>query len=51
MYTLRERCSKYCETNVTHDIFLRYLLIIWKKFDCDDEVYISVKYILLVIKK
>jgi len=40
--------SKYCEANVTYDIFFRYLLVM-KKLDCD-EIYISVKYILLIVK-
>jgi len=50
-YTER-KISKYCEANIIHEMFfdIYIIIIVINKFDCDDEIYISVKYILLIVK-
>jgi len=43
-----QHVSKYYEANVTFDVF--FISIVMKKFYYDDKIYISVKYISLIVK-
>jgi len=47
--TLREKCRSIYEANYLR-CFLQYLLIM-KKFDCDDKIYISVEIYFINCKK